>query len=369
MSRIVVVTPWAPPPDGIARYSANLAREWLAAGHEVIVWAPPTTQSGDEELSGDVSVRRVLSRRTTWTTLLDETRPDHVVVQFAVPALRLAALSIPALLRAANDRGIPTTVAYHEASRDVGRLKVVGRWLYRRLVAETSDAVAFVPREADILHGVGFSSVRLVPHGTKERDRLDATAVRESYGLSEPFVMSFGYIHPHKSFETFIDALGLVGEPVTALLAGSVRQRHGLFRLLGRVDEKYEAMLDASIAALPSSVTLRRVGYLPDHDLRALLQSADAVAIPYRETSQSGVAAEVLANGCAIVAAEVPGLTDMLHDAAIYVAPGDPAALAAAMNELRHSSARRDASRERALRWANDESFARTAAALITPAN
>ena len=76
-----------------------------------------------------------------------------------------------------------------------------------------------------------------------------------------------------------------------------------------------------------------------------------------------------MANGCAIVAAEVPGLTDMLHDAAIYVAPGDHAALAAAINELRHSSVRRDASRERALRWANDESFARTAAALITPAN
>ena len=369
MSRIVVVTPWAPPSDGIARYSANLAREWLAAGHEVIVLAPPTTHSGEEELSGEVNVRRVVTRRTPWAALLEEIRPDHVVVQFAVPALRLAALGISALLRAATDRGIPTTVAYHEASRDVGRLRVLGRWLYRRVAAETRDAVAFVPREADILRAVGCHRVRVVPHGTRERERLDATAVRESYHLTEPFVMSFGYIHPHKSFETFIDALALMGEPVTALLAGSVRQRHGLFRLLGRVDEKYQAMLEGRIAALPSSVTLRRVGYLPDHDLRALLQSADVVAIPYRETSQSGVAAEVLANGSAIVAAEVPGLTDMLHDAAIYVTPGDAAGVAAALNVRRHSAAHRETACARALWWANEESFARTAASLIANAN
>jgi glycosyltransferase involved in cell wall biosynthesis len=366
MSRIVVVTPWAPPSDGIARYSANIARDWLDEGHEVIVLAPPTAASGEGELDGQVTLRRDLRRGVAFRPLLAELAPDHIVVQFAVPALRWSAWMIRRILRAAEELQIPVTVAYHEASRDVGRLGVVGRRLYRGLAAQSARAVAFVPREAQVLESVGFTDVQLVPHGTRRRDAVPGELVRERYGLSEAFVMSFGYVHPHKSFETFIDALALMDQPVTALLAGSVRRRHGLFRLLGRVDEKYDALLAQRIAALPASVRLVRVGYLPDDDLRGLLQSADAVVIPYVETSQSGVAAEVLANSCVVVAAEVPGLTDMLHDAATYVPPRDPAALARALTELRASPAARAAARERAARWAEEESFAKTAAAFIT---
>jgi glycosyltransferase involved in cell wall biosynthesis len=177
--------------------------------------------------------------------------------------------------------------------------------------------------------------------------------------------MSFGYIHPHKNFELYLDALKELTEPTTAVLAGEVRRRHGMFRPLGWTDERYSRRLDRRAASLAPHVKVLRVGFLPDEELHGLLQSADVVVIPYRATSQSAVAAEVLGNGCAVVATDLDGLKALLHDAALYAPLGRPADMAKQIRRLQENTAEREVRRNLARQWAVRESLRATALAML----
>jgi glycosyltransferase involved in cell wall biosynthesis len=76
--------------------------------------------------------------------------------------------------------------------------------------------------------------------------------------------------------------------------------------------------------------------YLSDAELPAYFRRADVVALPHRKVDQSGVLNAGLAFGKAMVASAVGGFMEVAedHGAVRLVPPGDPPALAAAINEL-----------------------------------
>jgi glycosyltransferase involved in cell wall biosynthesis len=78
-----------------------------------------------------------------------------------------------------------------------------------------------------------------------------------------------------------------------------------------------------------------RNAYVPDADLPRLFAGATCVVLPYREASQSAVAATAKRFGRGLVVTDVGGLADAADDgAARVVAPEDPAALAGAVLEV-----------------------------------
>ena len=87
-------------------------------------------------------------------------------------------------------------------------------------------------------------------------------------------------------------------------------------------------------------------------------QDADFVVLPYRDATQSGVIAAALGNGRPVIASRVGGIPENIRDGeeGLLVMPGDPAALAAAIE-------RALSSRERRLQMA--ESVKRTAAGAL----
>lgn len=66
----------------------------------------------------------------------------------------------------------------------------------------------------------------------------------------------------------------------------------------------------------------------------ALMREHDVLCMPSREESYGMVYIEALAAGCAVVARDAPVQRAMLGDAARYVDPEDPSAIALALNEL-----------------------------------
>jgi glycosyltransferase involved in cell wall biosynthesis len=75
--------------------------------------------------------------------------------------------------------------------------------------------------------------------------------------------------------------------------------------------------------------------FVPDAEVPALFAGATCVVLPYREASQSAVAADAKRFGRALVVTDVGGLPDAARDgAARVVAPGDPGALADALLEV-----------------------------------
>lgn len=112
-------------------------------------------------------------------------------------------------------------------------------------------------------------------------------------------------------------------------------------------------LLAAAVASLPpeAAVTLRVVGcgsespaldalracagvtvenrWVPEREVGALLTWADALVLPYREASQSGVAAAAMAAGRPVIATRVGGLREQLATAGqVVLCDPDPGSLA-----------------------------------------
>jgi glycosyltransferase involved in cell wall biosynthesis len=80
---------------------------------------------------------------------------------------------------------------------------------------------------------------------------------------------------------------------------------------------------------------LVRNEYIPDADVPALFAGTTCVVLPYREASQSGVAALAQRHGRGLVVTAVGGLPSAASSgAALVVPPMDPRALADALLEV-----------------------------------
>jgi len=156
--------------------------------------------------------------------------------------------------------------------------------------------------------------------------------------VERPVVLFFGLLRPYKGLEVLLEAWhGIDGAELW--IAGAPRG----------VD------LAALRAAAPANVRFvaRFVG---DPEVPALFRRADLVVLPYLEIDQSGVLFTALAFGTPILASAVGGFPEVAaHGAAELVAPGDPAALHAALRALLADPARREALATAARRAAEEE--------------
>ena len=111
-----------------------------------------------------------------------------------------------------------------------------------------------------------------------------------------PRLLCFGRLLPYKGLDLLADALGLLGpaQPDEVRVCGDGPPSAELGRL----------------RALPS-VTLEHRWFAED-ELPGLIAWADALVLPYREASQSGIAALGLAAGRHILATNVGGLPEQL---------------------------------------------------------
>jgi glycosyltransferase involved in cell wall biosynthesis len=160
-------------------------------------------------------------------------------------------------------------------------------------------------------------------------------------------------------------ALGLPEEAFTCLVVGRInswkgqgvlaralaepalRERGAIGLVAGDAwpgEERYERELEALRADLGLGDRLRLLGFRDDLD--ALYGAADVVCVPSTRPEPLGlVAMEAAAAAKCVVASDTGGLPEILRDGETgrLVAPGSPAALAAALDELAGDPARRRA--------------------------
>jgi glycosyltransferase involved in cell wall biosynthesis len=160
--------------------------------------------------------------------------------------------------------------------------------------------------------------VHTIPHGAF--DHLAELAAgplpAELEPTSAPVVLSFGLIRPYKGVDVLIEAWKAIAD-AELWIVGRPRFDIGPLR----------AAAAANVRWVPR--------YVSDGELAACFRRADLVVLPYREIEQSGVLATALAFGSPLVLSDVGGFGEVARaGAARLVAPGDPAALRAALLEL-----------------------------------
>jgi glycosyltransferase involved in cell wall biosynthesis len=239
-----------------------------------------------------------------------------------------------------------------------------GRRFFRRAYELTrSDAhLVLCPSEATRAdceaNGFAADRLRVVPWGVEVPDEIpgpDATAaVRERYGLPDRYVLFVGTIEPRKDLPVLLKAL--------AQLTGS------------DVDEVHLALAGPSgwhedLASLVEPVADRchLLGFVPPDDLAALYAGAAAFAYPSRFEGFGLPVLEAMAHGTPVITASGTATEEVAGDAGLVVPPGDPAALAEALQSLLEDPARAQAlgaaGRERARSFTWERTADLTAAA------
>jgi glycosyltransferase involved in cell wall biosynthesis len=232
----------------------------------------------------------------------------------AVVHIQESLLNDPRLLLAAGARPGRYALTVHDLERHPGDtpMSVRQRALWRALVhgAGLLFVHGDVLRERLIAEHRPRAPVVVVPHGTDEPAVAPLPA--------RPSLLMFGRLTRYKGLDTLLDAMPLVWAqaPETRLT------------IAGRGEiARHPTLEDGRV--------LVRNEYVPDAEVPELFGSATCVVLPYREASQSGVAAVAKRHGRAVVATDVGALDAIARDGGgRLVPPSDPDALARALVEV-----------------------------------
>jgi glycosyltransferase involved in cell wall biosynthesis len=214
---------------------------------------------------------------------------------------------------ALRQAGVPFAVAIHDADPHPGEAWLVQMRLQRALARRADAVVALSGHVAARLEEQGVANgPRLI------RASLPPLAVDDA---PPPFahggrarLLCFGRLLPYKG-------LDLLAAAMRAVPAGTLE-----LRVVGSGPDGADL---AALRALPDTVVENR--WVPEEAVAGLLAWADALILPYREASQSGVAAAALAMGRFVIATRVGGIPEQLagQKLARVVAPEAPAIAAA----------------------------------------
>jgi glycosyltransferase involved in cell wall biosynthesis len=203
----------------------------------------------------------------------------------------------------------------------------------RRVFASMDAVVAHSEHSAARLReevGLDPERVRVIPHGAFDyltRLPEEKPLPAELEGAEGPVVLSFGLLRPYKGIEKLLEAFAGLPAEAELWIVGNPRMDVGPLRELA--------------AAAPGRVRFV-TRFVADAEIPAIFRRADLVVLPYLDAEHSGVLYTGLAFGKPLLLSAVGGFPEVAATgAARLVAPGDVAALGAALAELTGDGAAR----------------------------
>jgi len=317
-----------------------------------------------------VALAEALGRRDDVDLVVLTDRPDAfpglVTVQLKGPRPWADHVQIPRLLKRLSPdvyhntknalpiaRPVPTVVtihdlAYHHFPETFGTLsRLYLRWHHIHC-ARHADCIITPSYHArrdlqETLH-VAEERIHVVHHGVAE-PFFDPPA-RGALQLAQPYVLSVGTLQARKNLDILVRAVAKLreerGTDVTLAIAG----RRGW----------KTAAFDAACEQTP----VRLLGMVADEELPGLYANAAVFVQPSSYEGFGLTAAEAMACGTPVIAADAGSLPEVVGDAGLLVPPRDVDALAGAIAQvLEHRALRRELSesgRMRAMEFRWDRS-------------
>jgi glycosyltransferase involved in cell wall biosynthesis len=313
---------------GVGQHVRALARGLVSAGVTVTVCGPAATAAQfDFTAVGAAFVPVEIPASPTPADARAVTAlrrvfagPVDVVHAHGLRAGLVAALARPAQ---------PLVVTWHNAVLAGGVRGRLGRLAERIVARRARVALGASADLVDRAAALGAADARLAPVAAPELPPAarSRAAVRAEFGVApdQPLVLSVGRLHPQKRYDVLVDAAASWRDrrpPPAVVIAGS--------------GPSY-LPLAARISATRAPVTL--LGHRTD--VADLLRGADLAVVTSDWEARQLFAQEALRAGLPLVATAVGGLPDLVGDAAVLVAPGDPAAVDRAVRDLLDDGDRR----------------------------
>lgn len=231
---------------------------------------------------------------------LRNTKPDVLLIAYWSGVLA----PLCALMRRAS--GLPTFVLLHNFT---SHEPISGESMLKRLLVSSSDGFITLSQtvESELRAFAPAAKTLRLFHPLYERQtpgpsKADA---RRSIGLPEDasVLLFFGYVREYKGLDTLLEAMASVArrDPSARLVvAGEFILGSSRFR-----DEARRLGIDGAVEF--------REGYVPAGEVATLMAAADAVVLPYRSATQSGIVPLALGHGVPVIACDTGGLGDQVE--------------------------------------------------------
>lgn len=177
----------------------------------------------------------------------------------------------------------------------------------------------------------------------------------------QPYFVYVGNVKPHKGVRTLLEAFEIVRGSMDAGLV-----------IIGRHEDLRTA--DRTIAARAAALQVPLLGELPGAEVRRYVRHATGLVLPSTYEGFGFPPLEAMAAGCPAIVSRAGSLPEVCRDAALYVSPGDAAALAEAMlsvardGELRRRLISRGVAHARRFDWATAAAATRAVLARVLSA-
>jgi glycogen synthase len=234
---------------------------------------------------------------------------------------------LPIALAAARSSRLPLVVTVHCSLRHTMRgtgvralvLKQLGGLIETAICRRADAVIALTPRLAQCLEADGVARVHVIPSGVRATSLSD-DPLDPFPGVGHPRIVYVGRLARSKGLHTLVDAAArLRTAGVQVLLVGDGPERRALERMLG---------------SRGLGERVRITGFLPHRRIPAVLRHADLFCLPSEYEELGTAALEAMAAGLPIVASATGGIPGAVGPAGRLVPPGDPAALADALDAL-----------------------------------
>ena len=177
----------------------------------------------------------------------------------------------------------------------------------------------------DLLRFVADPNYKVLPHPvySKFGDRVEKNAAKEYLKINdEKVILFFGLIRDYKGLDTLLEAMAILKNKlnVKLIIAGEFYSN----------EEKYKNLI--SKLDISNLVYLYN-NFIPETEVKYFFSASDAVILPYRDATQSGIVQVAMNFKKPAIAANVGGLGEVIQDCKTgFVVPKeDPEQLASAI--------------------------------------
>lgn len=247
---------------------------------------------------------------------------------------------------AARSLGRPVVSTLHSVGLSAGeqrpgRLRSFASDMALRHGPSKVVAVGEAVRQAHLDH-TGPDRTVVIPNPAPAASAVSSaerrTARRALGDPDGPVLVALGRLEPAKGLDIALDALGRLQRSATLVVAGDGSLRPDLERRAAELG------------------VLDRVRFLGQvSDVRYVLAGADVFVSSSRREGMPMAILEAMAAGLPVVATDVGDVARTVSGAGAVVPPGDPGALAAAIEAVLQDDVRRDAMAAESLRLATEE--------------
>lgn len=337
--KIVLVGPAHPLRGGIANFNEALAKAFINAGHECVIYSfslqyptllfPGKTQFDNGPAPKNLTIKTVINsiNPLNWISVASQIKnekPDLVIVRFWLPFMAMSLGTICRLLKSKTKIiAITDNVIPHE--KRIGDNQLISYFI--------KSCHGFVVMSKAVLNDLSQftnnSHKKFIPHPIYDifGDKVTKKEAREFLKIDDnkKVVLFFGFIRKYKGLDILLEAMAnpeLKKQNITLLIAGEFYE-----------DEKpYLDIIEKH--ALKNQIILHS-HYIPSSDVKHYFCAADIVAQTYKTATQSGVTQIAYHFERPMLVTNVGGLAEIVPDGRCgYVTETNPQSVANALNEF-----------------------------------